>query len=105
MTRAATKVMYRAIGVMSGTSVDAIDVAVIDTDGRSVVATGGGGSYPYPPLLRQRILDVIADPAMAERAPLVDVEDAVTMAHGDAIARFLEDNGIGRAGIDVVGLH
>jgi len=102
---AASKSLYRAIGVMSGTSMDAIDVAVIETDGQSIVRPGAGGSYPYDPAVRQRLLEVIADPRQAELAPLTDVEAAVTAAHGDAIARFLDDNGIGRAEIDVIGLH
>jgi anhydro-N-acetylmuramic acid kinase len=102
---AASKSLYRAIGVMSGTSMDAIDVAVIETDGQAVVRPGAGGSYPYDPAVRQRLLEVIADPRQAELAPLTDVEAAVTAAHGDAIARFLDDNGIGRAEIDVIGLH
>jgi anhydro-N-acetylmuramic acid kinase len=105
VSSAPSKITYRAIGVMSGTSMDAIDVAVIETDGKSVVLPGAGGSYPYDPVLRQRLLEVIADPQRAELAPLTDVEAAVTEAHGDAIARFLDDNGIARGEIDVIGLH
>ena len=89
MSLPANKTLYRAIGVMSGTSMDAIDVAVIETDGKSVVRPGAGGSYPYDPVVRQRLLDVIADPQQAESAPLADVEAAVTAAHGDAIASFM----------------
>ncbi|CAN5693635.1 hypothetical protein BH10PSE6_BH10PSE6_40370 [soil metagenome] len=95
--------MDRAIGVMSGTSEDAIDVAVIDTIGKSVVSTGVGESKPYRPRPRRR-LDTIADPAAAERAPLAEVKAAVATAHGDAIASVLKDNGIGHAEIDVIGL-
>jgi anhydro-N-acetylmuramic acid kinase len=102
---AANKSMYRAIGVMSGTSMDAIDVAVIETDGKSVVLPDAGGSYPYHPRVQQRLLEVIADPQQAEFAPLADVEAAVTEAHGDAIACFMKDNAIGRPEIDVIGLH
>lgn len=105
MSPAARKSLYRAIGVMSGTSMDAIDVAMIETDGQSVVRPGAGGSYPYTPAVRQRLLEVIADPQQAESAPLADVEAQVTAAHGDAIARFLDDNGIARGEIDVIGLH
>lgn len=105
MTGAAAKIMYRAIGVISGTSMDAIDVAMIETDGKSIVSPGVGGSYPYRPELRQRLLDVIADPELAESASLTDVEAAVTAAHGDAIASCLGDNGVDRAEIDVVGFH
>ena len=105
MSLSANKTLYRAIGVMSGTSMDAIDVAVIETDGELVVRPGAGGSYPYDPAVRQRLLEVIADPQQAELAPLADVEAAVTGAHGDAIASFMNENAIARAEIDVIGLH
>jgi anhydro-N-acetylmuramic acid kinase len=97
--------MYRAIGVISGTSMDGIDVAVIETDGKLVVSPGVGGSYPYHPVLREQLLAVIADQEMAELAPLAAVEAAVTEAHGDAIASFMNDNGIAPGQIDVIGLH
>ena len=100
-----SRTSYRAIGVMSGTSMDAIDVAAIETDGGSVVRPGAGGSYPYDTALRQQLLDVIADPQRAESSPLADVEAAVTSAHGDAIQRFMKDHAIARAAIDVIGLH
>ena len=32
----------RAIGVISGTSMDGIDVSLVETDGESVLATGPG---------------------------------------------------------------
>src|SRR5688572_7247738 len=97
--------MYRAIGVMSGTSMDAIDVALIETDGASRASPGAGGSYPYPAILRDQLLAIIADPVMAESAPLAAVEAAVTTAHGDAIASFMADNGIEAVEVDVIGLH
>jgi anhydro-N-acetylmuramic acid kinase len=105
VSSAPTKALYRAIGVMSGTSMDAIDVAVLETDGKFLVRPGAGGSYPYDPVLRQRLLDVVADPQQAEQAPLADVEAAVTGAHGDAIARFMRDNAIEPGQVDVIGLH
>ena len=37
-----------AIGVMSGTSMDGIDVALIDSDGEARVETGPAATFPYP---------------------------------------------------------
>ena len=88
----APKDSYRAIGVISGTSMDAIDVALVTTDGIERVTRGAGGSYPYPPALRDELLAVIADTTRAKSDPLAEVEIAVTRSHGDAIAQFLKEN-------------
>ena len=41
-----------AIGLMSGTSMDGIDIALLRTDGESVVRHGPSGYFPYDPGLR-----------------------------------------------------
>src|SRR5215467_4503682 len=97
--------LLKAIGVISGTSMDGIDVALVATDGRDAVSARAGATYPYPPDLRKELQAVIADPERAEKAPLEDVEAAVTQAHGDAIAQFLGDKGIPASKVDVIGLH
>ncbi len=84
---------------------DAIDVALVTTDGRDRVTRGPGGSYPYPPALRDKLLAVIADTNKAKSNPLADIEPAVTQSHGDAIAQFLKDNGIKPQAVDIIGLH
>jgi anhydro-N-acetylmuramic acid kinase len=100
-----TDKIYSALGVISGTSMDGIDVALVATDGRQFVAPGPGATYPYPPALRDRLLAIVADASVAESAPLPDIEAAVTRAHGDAIAQFLHETGTRVDALDVVGLH
>ena len=53
---------------------DAIDVALVTTDGKDSVARGPGGSYPYPPAVRDELLAVIADTNRAKSDPLADIE-------------------------------
>ncbi len=97
--------LLQAVGVISGTSMDGIDVALVATDGQGAVSARAGVTYPYPPELRKELQAVIADPERAEKAPLDDIEAAVTLAHGDAVAQFLSETGVPSEKVDVIGLH
>lgn len=99
------KSLFRAIGAISGTSMDAIDVALVETDGEHHVRPLGGGAYPYPETLREALRSVIADAARAELDPLANLDAEVTAAFAGAIRLCLDDNGIHPAGIDLVGFH
>lgn len=94
----------RALGAISGTSMDAVDVAVIETDGVAVSARLGGASTPYPAALRADLLALLDDPAAAAREPLRALDEAVTDAFAEAIEAHLRRAGLDGA-IDVVGLH
>ena len=97
--------VVRAVGAISGTSMDGIDVALIDTDGEGLVTPGPGATYPYAPQLRRALLDLIARPERAEREPLHALEEEVTAAHCGAVMRFLEENRIAPASVALAGLH
>jgi anhydro-N-acetylmuramic acid kinase len=100
----------RAIGLMSGTSLDGVDVALIESDGESVQDFGPSGYRPYSDderkVLRQGLNDALAISNRTERpGVLADAEQLITRAHAEAVEDFLVKRGIARDSVDVIGFH
>lgn len=90
---------YRAIGLMSGTSLDGVDAALLVTDGESHVAQEGYAFVPYPADIRERTR------ALFNRAPDAEVERALTLLNAEAVKKILAEKGLKPSDIDVVGYH
>ena len=97
--------MRRAVGAISGTSMDGIDVAVIETDGLDQVAPGPGATYSYPSALRKALLRAAEIAERLDDLELGALGREVTDAHADAILRFMAEVEIPRSAVDAVGLH
>ena len=94
-----------ALGVISGTSMDGIDVSIVTSDGRDAVRFGAGASYPYRDETRAALQALIAQAERAMTEPLVELEAEVTTDHLAAIRRFIAEQHLDPASIDLVGLH
>jgi anhydro-N-acetylmuramic acid kinase len=102
--------MLTAIGLMSGTSLDGVDVAMIETDGKRVQAFGPSGYRPYTDVERRLLLQALTEAThlqAREARPgiLHEAERVVTAAHAEAVASFKAQNHIASEDIDIVGFH
>ncbi|NQV83782.1 MAG: anhydro-N-acetylmuramic acid kinase [Rhodospirillales bacterium] len=93
-----------AIGLMSGTSMDGIDAAVLRTDGERVASFGPSLSIPYNAAFRNRLR------ACLGRDPVGDTEaeavaEILTGYHVDAVRRLISENGVNPETVDVIGFH
>lgn len=94
-----TAQVRRVLGTMSGTSLDGVDAAVIDTDGRRIMAFGPSAYRAYSraeqAVLRRALGLWPGDPRVDEAARVVEA------AHQDLIVRL-----VARAGpVALVGFH
>jgi anhydro-N-acetylmuramic acid kinase len=102
--------LMRSIGLMSGTSMDGIDLALIETDGLDHVRRISAAEYPYEAEFRRRLtlaLDTAKVISQRTDRPgnLSELERDLTMRHAEAVMRFMLENGEATADINVVGFH
>ncbi len=97
-----------ALGMMSGTSLDGVDIALIETDGRTVQRFGAVGERPFKPEERALLRGALADAQSltdrhARPGRLAEAEAMITNAYADTICDFLA--GRESQPVSVVGVH
>jgi anhydro-N-acetylmuramic acid kinase len=90
----------RAIGLMSGTSLDGVDVAWLETDGHTIIKFGPAATLHFEATLRadlRRLLDLA--PTLSLDDPFLrDVEKRLTQDHAIAV-------GLVGLSADIIGFH
>jgi anhydro-N-acetylmuramic acid kinase len=100
----------RVLGFMTGTSLDACDMAILATDGETIFAFGPAGERKLTEETRALVLDA-THAAMAwergepEPASFAPAAEAVAREHFEAAEGFLAQNGLTWADIDLMGMH
>ncbi|WP_171099568.1 anhydro-N-acetylmuramic acid kinase [Ruegeria sp. HKCCD7255] len=95
MSRVISKTgVVAALGAMSGTSLDGVDAAVLQTDGHQIHGFGDTGYRPYSDAERAVLRKALGQ----WHGPDVDAAaELVTFAHAEALSEFDQ--------IDLIGLH
>ena len=89
-----------ALGLMSGTSCDGIDAALLTTDGRSRVSFGPLLTEPYPDNFRRALRGVLGG-----REPVEEISEELTRRHAEAVRRLLGAVGLEPSEVGLLGFH
>jgi len=100
----------RVLGFMTGTSLDAVDMAVVETDGEEIIGLGPAGEKKLDPEVRALVESAIADalrlragdPTPASFAPAAA---AIAAEHIHAGRNFLHRHRLLPGDLDLVGLQ
>jgi anhydro-N-acetylmuramic acid kinase len=89
-----------ALGLMSGTSCDGIDAALVETDGRASISCGAWLTEPYDAAFQSRLRSVLGG-----RGDVAGVERELTERHARAVQDLLGRTGIAPGQVGVIGFH
>lgn len=88
---------------MSGTSVDGVDVALIETDGERIASFGPALTVPYADQVRRTIRAAFGSERESDATRAA--EQAVTEAHVAAVRRWASERDVAISSLDLVGFH
>ena len=95
----------KAIGLMSGTSIDGVDAALVETDGVDIFANNFSLSRHYNDTLKNAIRSLLGEKGTVDRERVRKIEVLLTMFHIQAVKDLLIEADEKIENIDVIGFH
>ena len=89
-----------ALGLMSGTSLDGIDAALIKTDGEYIYEFGDWLTQPFDDRTKAMLRE-----AVHSRGDMLLAEYQITNLHAEAVKTLLVKNNLSKRDISVIGFH
>src|SRR5262249_49663183 len=96
----ASKERLLALGLMSGTSCDGVDAALIETDGRAAISCGAWLTEPYDTAFHNRLRSVLGG-----RGEVAAIERELTERHAQVVQKILARASTSPGTVDLIGFH
>ena len=99
--------IYTAMGLMSGTSLDGVDVSIIKSDGNREISSILDGYFEYDKELIQKVMNIRQKITNSEMLniqidEIKDLEREITLFHVKAVNEILEKS---KSSVDLIGFH
>ena len=92
------------LGLISGTSMDAIDAALVDFD-TSPLSLLAASAEPFEPGLKSRIAALIDAPERVSLDEIGQIDVAVAQAFARSALQLMRDAGVNAAAVSAIGCH
>ncbi|MGQ4660576.1 anhydro-N-acetylmuramic acid kinase [Lysobacter sp. F6437] len=93
------------VGLMSGTSADGIDAALVQFDADGHCELRLGRAFPWEPALRQRLVELGQGGALQSLEELGTLDVRIGEAFADATRQLLAEAGVAAADVRAIGSH